>query len=59
MHFALWLLLSLFLAHGDEGAGLDPHGGRRFTARSDAGSAMDPNGGRVGALAGVIIDPNG
>ena len=59
MHFVFSLLLSLFLVHGNDGAGLDPHGGCRFTVRSDAGSAMDPNGGRVGGLAGVIIDPNG
>ena len=63
MHFALWLLLSLFLVHGDDGVGIDPHGGR-YTVRGDDGIGIDPNGGRVGGLSsagdkGLGVDPNG
>ena len=41
--YIAFLLLSLFLAGGDEGVGLDPFGGR-VTAQGDGGPGMDPNG---------------
>jgi len=61
MHIVFWLLLSLFLARGDDGIGIDPHG-RRFNARGDYGCGIDPNGGRcVGGLGdeGSGTDPHG
>ena len=59
MQIALWLFLSLFIAFGDEGVGIDPNGG--VTTLSDDGSGLDPHGGRVTALRdeGSGIDPNG
>lgn len=43
----------------DDGAGLDPHGGRRFAVRGDHRCTIDPNGGCVSAFAGARIDDNG
>jgi hypothetical protein len=61
MRFAFWLLLSLFLARGDYGAGIDPNGGRVVGRLGDEGNGLDPHGGRVTGQGdeGVGIDPFG
>ena len=60
MHIVFLLLLSLFVAHGDEGVGLDPFG--RRAVRGSSGTSIDPSGtSRVGGLSdeGIGIDPFG
>lgn len=47
LSFVLSLLLSgLLIANGDEGSGLDPHGGTRISSArcGDDGSGLDPHG---------------
>ena len=45
MQIALWLVLSLLLAHGEEGVGIDPFGrGTTGPHGADGGPGMDPNG---------------
>ena len=55
----LSIVLSLFLifaAAGDDGNGLDPHGGVRATACTDEGNGLDPHGGRPCTTAGLTAD---
>lgn len=47
LSIVLYLLLGgLFLANGDEGTGIDPHGGMTRTAArcGDEGNGFDPHG---------------
>lgn len=59
MHIVFLLLLSLFVAHGDEGVGIDPNGGR-LRSSGDSGSCIDPMGHPcVQALEGSAGNPLG
>lgn len=55
MHIIFLLLLSFFVAQGDEGVGLDPFG--RRTVRRSSGCSLDPNGACV--VRGLSDDGNG
>jgi hypothetical protein len=60
MHIVFLLLLSLFVARGDDGVGIDPFG--RRTVRGSSGCSIDPSGAcRVGGLSdeGNGFDPHG
>jgi len=60
MRFAFWLLLSLFLALGDDGIGIDPNGGRCAGGLAgDRGPNLDPDGLAAQGDGGPHMDPNG
>jgi hypothetical protein len=57
------LLAGVLTLNGDEGSGLDPHGGSRTSLSTDAGCGIDPEGRpcaqTLGADEGPGIDPHG